>query len=103
MDAIQVGELHAQLRHLTGAHLSSERMMGRLIEERNEAWHREDEARARTDELEFYVEDIEEYNNLHEELHVIQNHMHPYDNPAGAAKMDARVVLADGDEPDEEN
>jgi hypothetical protein len=79
-------------------------MMGRLIEERNEAWRKEDEARARTNELEFYVEDIEEYNNnLHEELHVMQNCLHPYDNPAGAAEMDPRVVLADGGEPDEEN
>jgi hypothetical protein len=42
-------------------------MMGHLIEERNRAWHREDQARACTNELEFYVEDIEEYdNNLHE-------------------------------------
>jgi phage terminase large subunit-like protein len=67
MDAIQVGELQGQLRRLTGAHLSYERMMGHLIEERDRAWHREDEARACTNELEFYVEDIEEYdNNLHE-------------------------------------
>jgi hypothetical protein len=67
MDAIQVGELQGQLRRLTGAHLSCERMMGHLIEERNRAWHREDQARACTNELEFYVEDIEEYdNNLHE-------------------------------------
>jgi chromosome segregation ATPase len=72
MDAIQVGELQGQLRRLTRAHLSCERMMGHLIEERNEAWRREDMARARTDKLEFYVEDIEEYNNnLHEELHVM--------------------------------
>jgi hypothetical protein len=79
-------------------------MMDRLVEERNEAWHREDEARACTDELEFYVEDIEEYhNNLHEELHVMQNYLHPYDNPTGAAKMDLGIVLADGGEPDEEN
>jgi hypothetical protein len=50
------------------------------------------------------VEDIEEYNNhLHEELHVMQNRLHPYDNPAGAAKMDPGVVLADGGEPNEEN
>jgi hypothetical protein len=57
--------------------------MGHLIEERNEAWCREDEARASTDELEFYVKVIEEHNNnLREELHVIQNRLHPYDNPA---------------------
>jgi hypothetical protein len=71
-------------------------MIGRLVEQKNEAWHREDEARARTDELEFYVEDIEEYNkNLHEE--------NPYDNPIGAAEMDPGVVLADGGEPNEGN
>jgi hypothetical protein len=79
-------------------------MLGHLIEESNEAWRRKDEARACTNELEFYVEDIEEYNNnLHEELHVMRNRLHPYDNPAGAAEMDAVVILADGGEPDEEN
>jgi hypothetical protein len=33
----------------------------------------------------------------------MQNRLHPYDNPVGATKMDPRVVLADGGEPDEEN
>jgi hypothetical protein len=46
-DAIQVGELQSQLWRLTGAHLSCERMMGRLVVERNEAWHQEDVARER--------------------------------------------------------
>jgi predicted membrane chloride channel (bestrophin family) len=50
-DAIQVGELRSQLRRLTGAHLSCERMMGPLVVERNEAWHREDVARERAEEL----------------------------------------------------
>jgi hypothetical protein len=36
-DAIQVRELQSQLRRLTGAHLSCEQMMGRLVVERNEA------------------------------------------------------------------
>jgi hypothetical protein len=33
-------------------------MMGHLVEERNEAWHREDVARDRAEELEFYVNDL---------------------------------------------
>jgi hypothetical protein len=58
-DAIQVGELQSQLRRLTGAHLSCERMMGHLVVERNEASHREDVARERAEELQFYVNDLE--------------------------------------------
>jgi hypothetical protein len=42
-------------------------MMGRLVKERNEAWHREDVARERVEELEFYVNDLEGDNQiLHE-------------------------------------
>ena len=49
-------------------------MLVRMVEGRNEAWHREDVARARAHELEFYVEDLEEYyTNLHEEVHRLNN------------------------------
>jgi CTP:phosphocholine cytidylyltransferase-like protein len=58
------------MRRLTGAHLNYERMMSRLVEERNEAWHWEDVARDRVEELEFYVNDLEGDNQiLHEEVH----------------------------------
>ena len=67
LDAIQVGELQDQLRRLTTAHRNCESMLVRMVDGRNEAWHRENVARARTHELEFYVEDLEEHNTyLHE-------------------------------------
>ena len=46
LDAIQVGELQDQLRRLTAAQQNCERMLVRMVEGRNEAWHREDIARA---------------------------------------------------------
>jgi hypothetical protein len=99
-DAIHVGELQGQLRHLTGAHLSCERMMGRLVKERNEAWHREDVARERVEELEFYVNDLEGDNQiLHEEVHQLYYQLHP---PPRAVELDPVVILADGGESEEE-
>jgi hypothetical protein len=95
-DAIHVGELQGQLRRLTRAHLSCERMMGHLVEERNEAWHREDVARDRVEELEFYVNDLEGDNQiLHEEVHQLYYQLHP---PPGAAELDPGVILVDGGE-----
>ena len=47
VDAIHVGELWDRLRCLTTAHQNCERMLVRMVEGRNEAWHREDVARAR--------------------------------------------------------
>ena len=74
LDAIQVGELQDQLTCLTTAHKNYERMLVRMVDGRNEAWHRENIARARTHELEFYVEDLEEHNTyLHEEVHRLSN------------------------------
>ena len=65
-----MGELQDQLRRLTIAHQNCEHMLVRMVEGRNEAWHREDIARARVHELEIYVEDLDEYyTNLHEEVH----------------------------------
>lgn len=102
LDAIQIGELQGQLGRRTMAHQNCERMLGRMVEERNEAWLREDIARARTDELELYVENIEIYNNdLHEEIHMLHHRLDPHHLP-GAAEMDPGVILADEGEPDEE-
>jgi hypothetical protein len=53
-------------------------MMGRLVTERNEAWHREDVARERVEELQFYVNDLEGDNQvLHEEVHQLFYQLHP--------------------------
>jgi hypothetical protein len=76
-------------------------MMGRLVEERNEAWHREGVAKDRVEELEFYVNDLEGDNQiLHEEVHQLYYQLHP---PPGAAELDPGVILADGGESEEES
>jgi hypothetical protein len=76
-------------------------MMGRLVAERNEAWHREDVARERAEELQFYVNDLEGDNQvLHEEVHQLFYQLHP---PPGAAELDPGVILADGGESAEES
>jgi hypothetical protein len=76
-------------------------MMSRLVEERNEAWHREDVARDRVEELEFYVNDLEGDNQiLHEEVHQLYYQLHP---PPGAAELDPGVILADDGESKEES
>ena len=102
MDAIQVGRLQEQLRRLTTAHRNCERILVRMVEGRNEAWHRENIARARTHELEFYVEDLEEHNTyLHEEVHRLSNLIDPIHEPQADA-MDPGVILADESESEED-
>ena len=97
-----MGELQDQLRRHTTAHKNSERMLVRMVEGRNEAWHREDVARAQAHELEFYVEDLEEYStNLHEEVHRLNNLLNPNHEPQADA-MDLGVIIADDDELEEE-
>jgi hypothetical protein len=76
-------------------------MMGRLVVERNEAWHREDVASERAEELQFYVNDLEGDNQiLHEEVHQLFYQLHP---PPGAAELYPSVILADGGESVEES
>ena len=102
MDAIHVGELWDRLRCLITAHKNYKRMLVRMVEGRNEAWHREDVARARAHELEFYVEDLEEHStNLHEEVHRLNNLLDPNHEPQ-ADEMDPSVIIADNDELEEE-
>ena len=77
-------------------------MIVRMVDGRNEAWHRENVARARTHELEFYVEDLEEHNTyLHEEVHRLSNLLDPNHEPQADA-MDPGVILADDSESKEE-
>ena len=77
-------------------------MLVRMVEGRNEVWHREDIARAWVHELEFYVEDLGEYNtNLHEEVHRLNNLLDP-NHEAQADAMDLGAIIADDDELEEE-
>ena len=72
-----------------------------MVEERNEAWHREDVTRVWVHELEFYVEDLDEYyTNLHE-VHRLNNLLNPNHEPQADA-MDLGVIIADDDEPEED-
>jgi len=66
---------------LTQANNNADRMIGQLVQERNEAWDERDLLLQRVDEL-------EEYNgNLHEEFHALYNGVGPY-APPDAAGMD---------------
>ena len=66
---------------LTQANNNADRMIGQLVQERNEAWDERNLLRQRVDEL-------EEYNgNLHEEFHTLYNGVGPY-APPDAAGMD---------------
>ena len=77
-------------------------MLVRMVEGRNEAWHREIIARARTHEVEFYVEDLEEHNTyLHEVVHRLSNLLDPNHEPQADA-MDPGVIFADKSESEEE-
>ena len=89
-----MGKLKDQLKCSTTAHKNYERMLVRMVEGRNEAWHREYVARARAHELEFYVEDLEEHNTtLHEEVHRLSNLLDPNHEPQANA-MDPGVIIA---------
>jgi chromosome segregation ATPase len=89
--AIERGDGAMQRVHtLTQANNNADRMIGQLVQERNEAWDERDLLRHRVDEL-------EEYNvNLHEEFHVLYNGVGPY-TPPDAAGMD--IDDDDKDEP----
>jgi hypothetical protein len=80
--AIERGDGAMQWVHtLTQANNNANRMIGQLVQERNEAWDEGDLLRQRVDEL-------EEYNvNLHEEFHALCNGVGPY-APPDAAGMD---------------
>ena len=66
---------------LTQANNNADRMIGQLVQERNEAWNARNLLLQRVDEL-------EEYNgNLHEEFHTLYNGVGLY-APPDAAGMD---------------
>jgi hypothetical protein len=70
-----------RVQTLTQANRNADRMIGQLMQERNEAWNERDLLRQR-------VEELEEYNaNLHEEFHALYNGMGPY-APPDATQID---------------
>ena len=88
--AVERGDRAMQRVHtLTQANNNADRMIGQLVQERNEAWNERDLLLQRVNEL-------EEYNvNLHEEFHALYNGVGPY-APPDAAGMD---IDDDEDEP----
>jgi uncharacterized coiled-coil DUF342 family protein len=67
-----------RVQTLTQANRNADRIMGQLVQERNEAWDERDLLRQR-------VKELEEYNaNLHEEFHALYNGMGPYAPPNAA-------------------
>ena len=87
--AVERGDRAMQrVQTLTQANNNADRMIGQLVQERNEAWNERDLLLQRVDEL-------EEYNiNLHEEFHALYNGVGPYALP-DVASMD----IDDEDEP----
>jgi hypothetical protein len=75
-------------------------MLIHVLNQQNEAWHKEDVLRARQVELEQQLAAAEEYNeNLHEEVHVLYNQLHPILPPADDDEMGSGVIMAnDGDD-----
>jgi uncharacterized coiled-coil DUF342 family protein len=71
--ALERGDSSLQRVHtLTQANNNADRMIGQLVQERNEAWNERNLLRQR-------VEELEEYNvNLHEEFHALYNGIGSY-------------------------
>jgi hypothetical protein len=101
LDAICIGKLKGQLKQSEATDQNYEQMIDHMLQERNEAWHREDVARDHVEELEFYVNDLEGDNQIiHEEVYQLYYQLHP---PPSAAEFDPGVILADGGESKDES
>jgi hypothetical protein len=81
-------------------------MLVHVMNQRDEAWLRENILRARQVELEQQLEAAKEYNeNLHEEVHRLNNRLNPlipHDNDEDE-EMGSRVFMAEGDDDMEVN
>jgi hypothetical protein len=92
------------VQRLTVAHRNYERMLVHVLNQRNEAWHKENILRARQVELEQQLAATEEYNdNLHEEVHLLHNQLHPLlpddnDDNTNDEGMGSGVFMAKGDD-----
>jgi hypothetical protein len=87
------------VQRLTVAHRNYERMLVHVLNQRNEAWHKENILRARQVELEQQLAATEEYNdNLHEDVQ-----LHPLlpddnDDNTNDEGMGSGVFMAKGDD-----
>jgi hypothetical protein len=87
---------------LTVAHRNCERMLVHVLNQRNEAWHKENILRARQVELEQQLATAEEYNdNLQEEVHLLNNQINPLlplENDDDEEMGSGVIMAKDGDD-----
>jgi chromosome segregation ATPase len=94
------------VQRLTVANRNYQRMLVRVMEQRDEAWHEENVLRARQFELEQQLENTEEYNdNLHEEVHRLNNELNPLlpQNNNVDEDMGSGIFMAENDDEVEVN
>jgi hypothetical protein len=89
------------VQRLIVAHRNCQRMLVHMLNQWNEAWHKENILRARQVELEQQLAATEEYNdNLHEEVLLLNNQLNPllpHDNDDDE-EMGSGVIMAEGDD-----
>jgi hypothetical protein len=76
-------------------------MLVHVLNQRNEAWHKENIMRARQVELEQQLAAAEEYNdNLHEEVHLLNNQLNPLlpHDSDDDEEMGSGVIMAEDDD-----
>jgi chromosome segregation ATPase len=94
------------VQRLTVANRNCQRMLVRVMNQRDEAWHEENVLRARQFELEQQLENAEEYNdNLHEEVHRLNNQLNPLlpRNINADEDMGSGIFMAENDDEVEVN
>jgi hypothetical protein len=89
------------VQRLTVAHRNYQCMLVHVMNQRDEAWHKENILRAHQVELKQQLAVLEEYNdNLHEEVHRLNNQLNPllpHDNDDDE-EMGSGVFMAEGDD-----
>jgi hypothetical protein len=87
------------VQRLTVAHHNCECMLVHVLNQRNEAWHKENILRARQVELEQQLVAVEEYNdNLHEKVHLLNNQLNPLLPHDNDEEMGSGVIMAEDDD-----
>jgi hypothetical protein len=89
------------VQRLKITHRNYERMLVHVLNQRNEAWHKENIMRARQVELEQQLAAAEEYNdNLHEEVHLLNNQLNPLlpHDSDDDEEMGSGVIMAEDDD-----
>ena len=88
-----------EVQRLIVAHRNYERMLIHVLNQRNEAWNKENALRTRQVELEQQLVAAEEYNDhLHEEVHLLHNQLHPLLPPDDEDEMGSGVIMAEDDD-----